>query len=254
MSYAILRVEKLKSRVSLAGALKHNYRENHPANADPEREKDNLTDKKNSGEALREYSQMIPEKVRKNAVHALEFVITASPEFFEKATRKELVKYFKDSEKWVGDFVGSDNVISAVLHMDEKTPHMHFIAIPLVNGKLNAREIIGGTKHRMRWLQDDFYKNVGKHSNLERGVSHDRKRHTAPKEFGRIMAEKEAELDTQKKLLERTPEGSLSGRIAKVLHGLNETEQGACWGAFKDKAAEIRSSKKLNKPKSKSRR
>lgn len=254
MSYAILRIEKLKSRVSLGGALRHNYRDIIPPNADPEKTKDNITDKKTTQEVLQEYSKMLPEKVRKNAVHALEFVITASPEFFKKNSRKELVKYFRDSEKWVGEIIGSDNIISSTLHMDEKTPHIHFLAMPLVNGKLNAREIIGGSKHRMRELQDDFYKKVGMLSDLARGVSHDRRRHTSPKEFGRIMAEKEAELDTQKKLLERTPEGSLSGRIAKVLHGLNETEQGACWGAFKDKAAEIRSSKKLNKPKSKSRR
>ena len=65
-----------------------------------------------------------------------------------------------------------DTIISAVVHMDEKTPHMHLCFVPLTEDKrLSAKEIVGNKK-KLTWWQDEFWKHmVGKYPDLERGES-----------------------------------------------------------------------------------
>lgn len=186
--YAIMRTEKIKSRVSLAGALRHNSRENSPVNADPSRKAQNY----NSGpvrDALEQYTKLLPQKVRKDAVHAVEFVCTASAEWYEANPDKQK-QMLRKSVEWVSKLFGSENILHVAFHADEEVPHLHVIAMPLVNGKLNAKALIGGHRDRMRDLQDDYFEYVGKPLGMERGVRRNKPiRHTKPRELARLRKE-----------------------------------------------------------------
>ena len=65
-----------------------------------------------------------------------------------------------------------DTFLSAVVHMDEKTPHLHLCFVPLTaDGRLSAKEIIGNKKKLVKW-QDEFWEHmVKKYPDLERGES-----------------------------------------------------------------------------------
>lgn len=195
--YAIMRMEKLKSRRALLGAIQHNTRDVCPLNADAAQSPKNLIDG-TTQEVMKRYSLRLPKKVRKDAVHAIEVIATASEDWFktpeEGGKDGDIGDFANATIRWAEGFFGAKNVLSTTIHMDEKTPHIHILAMPLVNGKLNAKALIGGSKYRMRELQDEFYAAVGKPLGMERGVVRDDpKRHTKPREVGRLIKELEAE-------------------------------------------------------------
>jgi len=102
-------------------------------------------------------------KIRENQVKFNSFVFSASPEFFEKKSKEQQIKYFKDCKKYLETKISSENIISAKIHFDETTPHMHLVAVPLTNdGRLSSKEIFN--KQFLRDLQEDcpqFLKNNG---------------------------------------------------------------------------------------------
>jgi hypothetical protein len=191
MSYCVMRMAKIKSRVSLLRSALHNTRERTPPNADRARSGDNLTSGGSAADVMDRYSRMLPQKVRKNAVHAVEIVMTASPDFAGDWTA-----YEKDCRRWVAGVFGEKNVLHAACHRDESTPHVHMLVMPLKDGTLNAKHFIGGSRDRMTELQDDFYEKVGKPLDLERGRSRaeTRARHTP-----HTLALKTAALDKREK-------------------------------------------------------
>ena len=108
-------------------------------------------------------------RTRKDSVRFVDTLITASPEFFEGKTKKEILSYYTHACRFMEERVGKQNIISAVVHMDEKTPHMHLVFVPLTSdNRLSARDIIGNRKHLVAW-QDDFWKHS--YPQLERGES-----------------------------------------------------------------------------------
>lgn len=123
----------------------------------------------------------LPEKRRKNAVLALEYVVTASPEFFEKAPEKQWRSYLQDQVDMLKAYYGQENVVSAVLHLDEKTPHLAVQIVPLLDGKLNARAFVGG-KQACRVLQD-LAGEVGKPFGLRRGLAGSEAEHKDVKQW-----------------------------------------------------------------------
>ena len=84
-------------------------------------------------------------------------------------------KYRAESERQIaaaGCRTRKETIISAVVHMDEKTPHMHLCFVPLTeDGRLSAKDIMGNKK-KLTWWQDEFWKHmVKKFPDLERGES-----------------------------------------------------------------------------------
>jgi len=219
MAYEVMHMKKIKSKAGLVGLLKHNFRDRVPSNADPERLKLNQYIGSTS-ESIQRYDELLPEKVRKNAVYAVAVVLSAGPEWFEKATDKDILEWKKLSLAWAEEKFGRENMLGVALHRDEKTPHLHLMFMPLVDGKLNARSIMGGSKYRMRDLQEDFHAKVGKPLGMERGIPNPRIKHTEPKEYARVMRKLKAELHAQKKALDAR-EGVLNEREAglKEWHG-----------------------------------
>ncbi len=70
-------------------------------------------------------------KPRKDAVRALEIVMSASPSWFAQASDHERREWQKQSYQWAAKTFGEENILSAHLHDDEETPHIHILAVPL---------------------------------------------------------------------------------------------------------------------------
>jgi hypothetical protein len=203
---------KIKSRVSLLRAAQHNTRERQPLNADEARAEQNQI----SGavaDVMRDYSYQLPEKVRKNAVHAVELVFTASPEFSGNWDA-----YLEDCGKWAVDLFGEKNVLHIARHNDEMTPHGHVLVMPLKDGKLNAKAFIGGSRDKMAELQDDFFQKVGKSYGLERGHS---RAETKARHQPHTLAATAAKLDAREKELEQKSV-KLDEREAKLKEAIAE--------------------------------
>jgi hypothetical protein len=119
----------------------------------------------------------LPEKRRKDAVLAIEYLITASPEAMQGMGGKSAA-YFNDALKWLQERHGRANVVYAGVHRDESTPHMYAYVVPLdeATGRLNARRWLGGSK-ALSEMQTDFAATVGAHHGLERGIKGSRAKH-----------------------------------------------------------------------------
>ena len=111
-------------------------------------------------------------RTRKDSVRVVEALVTASPEFFKGRKRGEVREYFEHALRFIEKHQPKETIISAVVHMDEKTPHMHLSFVPLTADKrLSAKDIIGNKK-KLTWWQDGFWKHmVKKYPELERGES-----------------------------------------------------------------------------------
>ena len=122
-------------------------------------------------------------KTRANSVLALDTLYTASSEFFQGKTKGENDTFFRDCLKFHERHFG--HIISAVIHYDETTPHLHVISVPLTqDGRLSARDVIGN-KAKMSKAQDEFFEQVGKGYGLERGIHMDgqeKKKHISAQE------------------------------------------------------------------------
>lgn len=137
-------------------------------------------------------------KTRSNSVVALDAIYTASGEFFKGKSNEECNQYFRDCLEFHQRKFG--HIISAVIHYDETTPHMHILSVPLTqDGRLSAREIIGNRANLSR-MQTEFFERVGKGYGLERGMQMDgqekKKRITAQEhKLREVTAEKQKQLE-----------------------------------------------------------
>ena len=111
-------------------------------------------------------------RARKDSVRVVETLITASPEFFANKKPREVKEFFEYALEFIQSKQSPETIISAAMHMDEKTPHMHLCFVPLTaDGRLSAKDIIGNKKKLTQW-QDDFWKHmVKKYPDFERGES-----------------------------------------------------------------------------------
>jgi len=180
-SFAILRTAKIKTLGNMGASLQHTFRERDTPNADPRKRVDNtiLAGRETAEEVLKVWHQRAPGKIRKNAVHGLEYFIGGSPEKMHAMSREQQDQYFADALSWLEKRHGKENILSAVIHRDETTPHMTVMTIPLDDkGKLNARGFVGSRKD-LSELQTGFAAEVGANHGLERGqrrssASHER--------------------------------------------------------------------------------
>jgi len=188
MSYAIIRNEKL-TRAESYGAYVHNDRKakNHSnKDIDPTRTHLNFYCKENETTYIREFDRMKKEydlqgNLRKNSIIMCQMMITSDNEFFKKIGLEETKRYFIESYKFVCNYknLGERNIISAAVHLDETTPHMHLTFIPVIHtkdeqgnaiDKICARDFWRG-RDSYRKLQNDFHKYVtSKGFDLERGL------------------------------------------------------------------------------------
>lgn len=135
---------------------------------------------------------------RSNSVIALDTIYTASPNFFKGRNNAENDMFFEDCLKFHQKRFG--HIISAVIHYDETTPHLHVLSVPLTNdNRLSARDVIGN-RAKMSQMQTAFYEQVGRDYGLERGIHMDgqeKKKHITAQEhrLQQIKEEKAKELE-----------------------------------------------------------
>lgn len=170
MAYAIMRAKKLANMGSVAASMQHCYRERETHNADQERTPDNQhLVAKSTDEAIGKLRALLPEKRRKDAVLAVEYVMTASPDWFAQATPEQEKSFFQRSLQWLADKYGADRIVTASIHRDEATPHLSAFVVPLTQDKrLSAKEFIG-SRDKMRADQTTYAACVA-NLGLERGI------------------------------------------------------------------------------------
>jgi len=196
--YAILRVQKLKSAAAIMASLKHTFREQPTPNADPKKLVSNtLIGATSTVTAIQEFNDRLPDKVRKNGVLALEYLITASPEKMHAKSRAEQDAYLTDSLTWLKEKHGAENVFCAAVHRDETTPHLVAYVMPKdEKGKLNCRKFLGD-RGALSELQTDFADRVGKRHGLERGILGSKAKHERVSRFYGLITQEAPRSDSK---------------------------------------------------------
>ena len=206
MSYAIIRNTKYK-RENLKGIFRHNERRNkNYSNDNIDKEKSYL----NYSIKLPQYSyekefDRIKEKynlkgqIKKVSNIACEYIITSDHDFFERIDEEEIKRFFETAYKFVAEYkhLGEQYIISAKVHRDEQTPHMHLIFLPVVHttdkkgksiDKLTCSEF-WKAKDSYRQLQDAFYKYMVENGfDLQRGLPKEEtnRQHYSVEEYKKI--------------------------------------------------------------------
>ena len=188
MSYAIIRNTKYK-RENLKGIFRHNERRNRNYsnnNIDKEKSYLNYSIKSPQYSYEKEFEQIRNQYNLKGQIKvvsniACEYIITSDKEFFETIGEEETKRYFETAYKFVSEYknLGEQYILSAKVHMDEQSPHMHLIFLPVVHTKDKKENDIDKlacsefwkAKDSYRQLQNAFYDYMTSHNfKLERGV------------------------------------------------------------------------------------
>lgn len=182
MAYAVLRFEKIKSSPDLTAMAGHWDRTRPTPNADPNAQ-DWAVQFLHGQDGVSEVEKRLPAKRRKDAVICVEALLTASAEYFRPEDPSKAGVYddertrawVKAAMKWLKSEFG-DRLASAVVHLDEATPHIHGAIVPLdkSTGRLNAKEQFG--RGPLRRFQTTYGKAL-KHLGIERGQEYSQARH-----------------------------------------------------------------------------
>ena len=178
LQFAILRFAKYKGpEISNIEAHNERTKEKYASNPDIDKSRSHLNfhlitpEQKYRAEAERQIKE-VGCRTRSDSVRVVEALVTATPEFFKGKKKNEIKAYFQEALDFIREHQDPKTIISAVVHMDEKTPHMHLSFVPLTeDGRLSAKEIVGNKKKLTQW-QDRFWEHmVRKYPDLERGES-----------------------------------------------------------------------------------
>jgi len=208
MGYVVLHMSKAKGNDSRMTA--HIERTVEPKNADKSRTHLNkelieLPDGFNRTQAIQHRIETagIKRKITKDQVRVIRINLSGTHEDMKRIEAEgRLVEWCKDTVDYLKKEFGEKNVVSAVLHMDEKTPHIHASIVPIVTGqrrkakegsknkstvRLCADDIM--TKTKMVKYQDNYAEAMAKYG-LIRGVKGSEARHITTGEYYRGIFEK----------------------------------------------------------------
>lgn len=192
INYAIIRNEKYK-RSNLKGIYRHNERKNinySNKNIDSEKTHLNYHIKQPSFSYEKEFERANSEYNLKGQIKEVsnivcEYIITSSKDFFDNIGQAETKRYFETAHKFVSSYknLGEQYILSSVVHLDEETPHMHLVFIPVVHTKDKKGHDIDKiacsefwkAKDSYRQLQNAFFDYMTSNGfDLNRGVTSDR--------------------------------------------------------------------------------
>lgn len=205
--FAVLHVEKCRG--NLTGHGKHIDRIVIPKNADPARQHMNAHMVESDRPLAEDVNTMIAARykgkkaLRSDAVKALKFALTGSHEQMTRIGNdpKQLKAWIVANRQFMHERFGLQNTVRFTLHMDEHTPHLHVVVVPMTkDGRLSAKEVLGGPKE-MKQLQTD-YAEAMKPFGLSRGLENSPAKHTDIREFYAMVNQPE-------KLLPEIPEKSM---------------------------------------------
>lgn len=171
----VVLVGKINGKARLLSAARHNLREIQAelganSHIDPSKTHHNIVclGGRTSREIM-EHAEMLLrsagiEKLRKDAVYAVEYIFSLPPE-----TSIDFDAYFNASLEWLKDYVGCP-ILSAVTHLDEGAPHMHVLALPLVDDKMQGSAVVG-YKSKLCGLKQSHYETVARRFGISRSGS-----------------------------------------------------------------------------------
>jgi len=172
--YAILRVAKLKTMGEIGALGHHNERTRDTPNADAERLQENVR-LAGSGDWMADAQRRLDDApmIRSDAVLGIEHVMTASRDFYAQGDEQEraarLAEWTERSMAWLRERYGDANIVAAVLHKDELTPHIQALVVPINDaGRLSAYTYTGG-REKLGAMQDSYARAMEPFG-LERGV------------------------------------------------------------------------------------
>ena len=241
MSYAIIRNAKYK-RDNLKGIFRHNERRNKNFsnhNIDKEKSYLNYSLKKPKYSYEKEFDRMREEYNLKGQIKtvsniACEYIITSNKEFFERIGEKETKRYFEVAYQFVCEYknLGEQYILSAKVHMDEQSPHMHLVFLPVVYTKDKKGNNIDKLacsefwkeKDSYRQLQNAFYNYMVSYNfELERGLPKEEtgRQHIDLKEYKEITNFKNTK-ETLKNIKLELPEVPDIKDIRKVMINRDE--------------------------------
>lgn len=176
-NYAIMRIEKRK--ISSVGRIcKHHERLKSEYKSNPDIDTVQSAFNYHIIEPKKKYRDVVLERIeevgakrRKDSVVMQDCLVTASRDWLISKSNEEQAEYFYYAYQFFEDNFKKENIISAVVHMDEATPHMHLCFVPITEkGRLSSKEIIGGPKGLVGW-QDKFYEYIHeKYPDIDRGT------------------------------------------------------------------------------------
>ena len=228
MSYAIVRNEKL-TRAEVNGKCTHNDRKakcHTNKDIDPTRTHLNYYIKKNNYTYTKEFDEFLKERnitahLKKTSIIMCQLMFTSDQAFFDRIGEQGTKRYFDECYKFICNYknLGEENIISAVVHLDEGAPHLHLMFVPLVHTKdkdgkpiekICARDFWKG-RNSYRQFQDSFFKHVkSKDFDLERGlyVEETNRKHMSVEKFKQVTnyAKTKEILKTTTLALPDTPE------------------------------------------------
>lgn len=242
MSYAIFRVEPINKLSDLAQIESHNKREKKAYKSNPDiditKTKNNielvpLSEKYIKGfynltkeykkehdkrmETMRDdrkktFKQMVDDS---NNVVADELLFTSDNDFFKDMSKREIKKWADTCMEFVYEDLGynKEQVLHSVVHMDEKTPHMHCVVVPLIkkfDKRTNTEKYTISKKHYMKSgeyiseLQDKYWKRMNDNGfKLERGIKNSDNEHISIKEFKKLTRKLDTRMEKQNYLMTR---------------------------------------------------
>ena len=177
MPYAIMRISKCKLG-AVTRIEKHHERKKDAYKSNPDIDVSKSHNNFHIKDPPDSYRKLIRKRIeevgcrtRKDSVVMQDSICTASPEFFQGKTSRETEDFFRLAYKFYVKKFGEENILSAVVHLDERTPHMHVCFVPITkDGKLSSKTLIGGPTGLVK-LQDDFYSHMSLHfPELKRGI------------------------------------------------------------------------------------
>lgn len=265
LNYAIFRSQPIMTTHDLAQIGSHNQREKQAYNSNPDikvedsfknielvplnskyvkgfkeitkeyEKQHNEKQKTERKERQRSYTQMLNQS--RNCV-ADELLFTASPKFFENMSNEDLMKWANSCMEFVYEDLGytKEQILHATLHLDEKTPHIHCVAVPLIRKfdkrtntekyTISKKEYIKSNAH-LSELQDKYHQRlVDKGFDLKRGIKNSNNEHISIKEFKKITKKLDTRMEKQNYLMTRdyelleeklkTAKPTISGKEVKI--------------------------------------
>lgn len=176
-NYAIMRIAKRKLG-SVSRICNHHERQKKQYKSNPDIDIGNSYKNYHLIEPTGRYREMIQRRIeevgakqRKDSVVMQDCFIGATPDWIKAKTPAEQEEYFQYALDFFEQNFGKQNILSAVVHMDEATPHMHLCFVPITEkGRLSSKEIIGGPQGLVKW-QDKFYEHMAeKYPDITRGT------------------------------------------------------------------------------------
>lgn len=221
MSYTVLHLEKAKGNDSAMSA--HIERTIHPKNADASRSHLNKElivypeSIKNRTSAIqyRLDNAHLKRKIGTNQVRAIRVLLSGTHEVMKTIEEnKQLNNWCNDNLNWIKETFGEENLVSAVLHMDEKTPHIHATIVPIVTGErrkandsqtykkknLNDNRLCADdimARNKLKHYQNTYATAMAKYG-LRRGIEGSEAKHISTAEYYRNLHLQNQQLEQEK--------------------------------------------------------